>query len=41
MKEVAPRIDRLLEEWKARTTPKHRITSVRVHHQLIEEGRVG
>jgi transposase len=38
MERLTPRIDRLLEEWKSRTTPKHRITSVRVHRQLIEEG---
>ena len=35
---VGPRIDALLEEWKGRTTRKHRITSPRVHRQLIGEG---
>lgn len=35
---VGPRIDELLEEWKPRTTRKHRITSPRVHRQLVEEG---
>jgi hypothetical protein len=38
MEGVGPRIDGLLEEWKGRTTGKHRITSPRVHRQLIEEG---
>jgi len=35
---VGPRIDELLEEWRPRTAPKHRITSPRVHRQLAEEG---
>ncbi len=36
--EVGPRIDVLLNEWRSRTSGKHRITSPRVHRQLIEEG---
>ena len=36
--EVGPRIERILEEWKPRTTPKQRITGTRVHRQLVEEG---
>ena len=35
---VGPRIDELLEEWKPRSNRKHRITSPRVHRQLLEEG---
>jgi transposase len=35
---VGPRIDLLLDEWSPRTNKKHRITSPRVHRQLIEEG---
>jgi transposase len=35
---VGPRIDELLEEWVPRSTRKHRITSPRVHRQLVEEG---
>ena len=35
---VGPRIDELLEEWKPRSNRKHRITSPRVHRQLVEEG---
>lgn len=35
---VGPRIDELLEEWRPRSTRKHRITSPRVHRQLVEEG---
>jgi len=35
---VGPRIEELLKEWKPRSTPKHRITSPRVHRQLVEEG---
>jgi transposase len=38
LEKVAPRIDELLEEWSARTTPKQRITGTRLHQQLIEEG---
>lgn len=37
-KEVVPRIERILEEWKPRTTPKQRVTGTRVHRQLVEEG---
>ncbi len=36
--EVGPRIDALLDEWRSRTSGKHRITSPRVHRQLIEDG---
>jgi transposase len=35
---VGPRIEDLLQEWKARSNKKHRITSPRVHRQLLEEG---
>ena len=35
---VGPRIDSLMREWRNRTGGKHRITSPRVHRQLIEEG---
>lgn len=35
---VGPRIDELLEEWGPRTTRKQRITSPRLHRQLIAEG---
>jgi len=38
MATVGPRIDSLIQEWKGRSGGKHRITSVRVHRQLIEEG---
>jgi transposase len=38
MEEVGPRIDELLEEWKPRTTKKQRVTSPRVHRQLLAEG---
>lgn len=38
LEEIGPRIERLLEEWGGRTTKKQRITSPRVHRQLIEEG---
>lgn len=42
MDAVGPRIDELLEDWKGRTTRKQRVTSSRMHRQLIEEGyRVG
>ena len=37
MNKVAPRIEKLLEEWKSRTTEKQRITGSRVHRQLVEE----
>ncbi len=32
------RIERLLDEWRGRTTGKQRITGSRVHRQLVEEG---
>lgn len=35
---VGPRIDALLEEWGPRTTKKQRVTSPRVHRQLLAEG---
>ncbi len=35
---IGPRIDALLAEWNKRTSRKHRITSPRVHRQLVEEG---
>ncbi len=35
---IGPRIDELLEEWKARSNKKHRITSPRIHRQLLEDG---
>lgn len=35
---VVERIERLLEEWKGRTTTKQRLTGTRVHRQLVEEG---
>ena len=35
---VGPRIESLLEEWTPRLEGKHRLTSPRVHRQLIEEG---
>ena len=35
---VSSRIDDLLEEWRSRTTPKQRVTGVRVLRQLREEG---
>ena len=38
LERVAPRIDELLKEWKARTTPKQRITGTRILRQLREEG---
>jgi transposase len=38
LERVAARIDRLLEEWEPRTTPKQRITAARVFRQLREEG---
>ena len=33
-----PAIDRLLDEWGARTTPKQRLTATRLHRQLVEDG---
>ncbi len=38
MSAVRPRIDSLIQEWKRRTCGKHRITSTRVHRQLLDEG---
>ncbi|MCA1729864.1 MAG: IS21 family transposase [Actinobacteria bacterium] len=38
MEVVAPRIEKLLEEWRGRTTPKQRLTGTRIHRQLVEEG---
>lgn len=35
---VAGRLDELLREWRTRTTAKQRITSPRLHRQLLEEG---
>jgi len=35
---VGPRIEELIEEWTPRSSRKHRITSPRVHRQLLEEG---
>jgi transposase len=35
---VGPRIEALMEEWKPRLGGKHRLTSPRMHRQLIEEG---
>jgi transposase len=38
METVGPRIDELLEDWKSRTTHKQRVTSSRMHRQLLDEG---
>jgi transposase len=38
MEQVAPKIERLLEEWSKRTTSKQRITGSRVHEQLVTDG---
>jgi len=38
LSEVGPRIEELLEEWAPRLEGKHRLTSPRLHRQLIEEG---
>lgn len=38
MELVAPKIDAIIEEWKGRLTDKHRLTSVRLHRELIERG---
>jgi transposase len=38
MRVVGPRIETLLEEWAPRLEGKHRLTSPRLHRQLIEEG---
>jgi transposase len=37
METVAPRIEKLLKEWRGRTTPKQRLTGTRIHRQLVEE----
>jgi transposase len=38
LERVAPRIEELLQEWWGRTTAKQRLTGVRLHRQLVEEG---
>lgn len=38
LEKVRGRIDELVEEWRGRTTPKQRITGMRIHRQLIEKG---
>ena len=39
---IGGRIERIFEDWRGRTTGKQRITGVRLHRQLVEEGhRVG
>ena len=35
---IAGRVEALFEEWRGRTTGKQRITGVRLHRQLLEEG---
>jgi transposase len=35
---IADRVEALFEEWRGRTTGKQRITGVRLHRQLLEEG---
>ena len=35
---VGPRIEALLDEWRPRLVGKHRLTSPRIHRELIEEG---
>jgi transposase len=35
---IGPRIEELLDEWRPRTTKKQRVTSPRVHRQLLAEG---
>src|SRR3990172_7751591 len=35
---VGPRIEALLDEWRPRLVGKHRLTSPRVHRELITEG---
>ncbi len=35
---VGPRIEALLDEWRLRLVGKHRLTSPRVHRELIKEG---
>ena len=36
--QVAPAIERILDEWSDRTTAKQRVTGSRVHQELIERG---
>jgi transposase len=38
LEKIKPRLEELLEEWTERTNKKQRITSPRVHKQLISEG---
>src|SRR5215203_3886498 len=38
MEMIAPRVEEILSEWRARTTAKQRITGTRIHRQLVEEG---
>ena len=38
MATVGPRVDEILEDWKTRTTKKQRVTSSRMHGQLLAEG---
>ncbi len=38
MATVGPRVDEILEDWKTRTTKKQRVTSSRMHRQLLAEG---
>lgn len=38
MATVAPRIDEILESWRGRMTKKQRVTSSRMHRQLLAEG---
>jgi transposase len=35
---VGPRIEELLDEWRPRLVGKHRVTSPRIHRQLLDEG---
>ena len=39
---IAGRVEAVFEQWHGRTTGKQRVTGVRIHRQLLEEGfRVG
>jgi transposase len=38
LERVQPRLQELLLEWEPRTTPKQRITGMRLHRQLLAEG---
>jgi transposase len=40
LEKVAPRLEELFEEWSVRTTPKQRLTAMRLHRQLRQEGLV-